>query len=329
MSLRAPIPRPAGELVAEQPLGQRHLAEMAAAVQSWRAPAEDSGGAIRPSHQAGSYLYAVGRLGVKFPSLSVEKEFFQAHDPQTVDKLFDVDDEVGLLRLNVKLEDPGAKLYRALYGALFEVLEKNVYIARDMCWILRTLNGMELFVIEPPSEEQLEVLIAALEPGSADHVPLWAFIGQELPASANPFCDRLGLPAALMSTLFIPPADSAITGADPSHLALVQAILGLTENAGNTASDRALNWLLANDLEVYKQSYDLAHGTGDQPAQRFDLVDVRTRTVLGGGHREQVDVIFEYQGASSGVTRRLATGVDVTGEFPYQESVLEPFIGRR
>jgi cyclic patellamide precursor peptide PatG len=72
-----------------------------------------------------SYIYALGRIEVRFPRLSVEKEFAQVTGrAETVGK---TDQQV----FHVVLSKP-----------------ENRYLARQMCWVL-TIQGLETYILQP------------------------------------------------------------------------------------------------------------------------------------------------------------------------------------
>src|SRR5258707_3183670 len=83
------------------------------------------------------YVYALGRVEARYPSLSVEKEFAQAARRAET----------------VGLTDPYvlAKLLSA---------KTNRYLARSVCWIL-TIEGIETYVLTPRDSDDLDMLIAS------------------------------------------------------------------------------------------------------------------------------------------------------------------------
>src|SRR6201989_3042244 len=74
---------------------------------------------------APSYVFALGRVEVRFPSLSIEKEFAQS---------------IG------RTDTAGMTDRQAMRAALSE--RGNRYLARQVCWIL-TIEGLETYILRP------------------------------------------------------------------------------------------------------------------------------------------------------------------------------------
>src|SRR5687768_5358438 len=88
-------------------------------------PPGPQGGAVTPPPEVGpgtgepSYVFALGRVEPRFPSLALEKEFAQA---------------VG------RTETAGLSDRQAMHAVLAE--RRNRYLARQLCWVL-TIEGMD------------------------------------------------------------------------------------------------------------------------------------------------------------------------------------------
>ena len=288
---------------------------------------------IEPANFArGNPIYAFGSVTAKFPSLSIEKEFFQAlpttsPSPGTSSP-FDISDQVGLHQLNET-----AGLNNWLHQTLSQ--PENIYIAREMIWILRSVRSRELYRIQPQTDEHVSALVAALQPEQTSsqsnecNCQMFAFVGDEIPLHADSYHNQFPFPGTLLTTLFKPPVESSATvvpGGDPQQvMAMTAPLLSLTNNDGRTSSDRALNYALLNDLKIYQQTYQLCYGN---QGTTLELNSVRTETELGSGIYERVNVVFEYQSSTSGSISRWASLVDVTGLFPYIVADFSPYLGR-
>ena len=86
------------------------------------APAANAAEISAPPTAAPSFVYALGRVSPRFPSLGVEKEFAQATG--RTDRSPDLNDR----------------------ETIESVLSQNRYIARQMCWPSRTCLGKWLQV---------------------------------------------------------------------------------------------------------------------------------------------------------------------------------------
>src|SRR6202158_948060 len=93
-----------------------------------------------------SWIYAIGRIEPRFPTLALEKEFAQATGREKT---------VGLTDRQ----------------ALHTVLSKpeNRYLARQLCWIL-TVEGLETYVLRPRDPADVALLVEAVRsnPGRLD-----------------------------------------------------------------------------------------------------------------------------------------------------------------
>src|SRR5512147_793779 len=87
-----------------------------------------------------SYVYALGRIEPRFPSLSIEKEFAQATG---------------------RAETAGLTDRQALHSVLSE--RRNRYLVRKLCWVL-TIEGLETYILHPQDPADWDQLIEALRP---------------------------------------------------------------------------------------------------------------------------------------------------------------------
>src|SRR5512132_2520277 len=89
-----------------------------------------------------SYVYALGRIEPRFPSLSVEKELAQATG---------------------RAETAGLTDRQALHGVLSE--QRNRYLVRKLCWVL-TIEGLETYILHPHDPADWDLLVEALRPAA-------------------------------------------------------------------------------------------------------------------------------------------------------------------
>src|SRR5262245_53067288 len=108
----------------------------------------DNGRGMMPSPQANAdmgammpaYVYAIGRIQPRFPTLSAEKEFAQATG---------------------RAETAGLSDRRALHTVLSQ--RENRYLARQLCWVL-TIEGLDTYILRPHDPADLDLLVAAVRP---------------------------------------------------------------------------------------------------------------------------------------------------------------------
>src|SRR5687768_14531106 len=80
-----------------------------------------------------SYVYAIGRVEVRFPSLAAEKEFAQATG---------------------RTETAGKTDQQAFHAVLSE--RQNRYLARQLCWVL-TIQGLETYLLQPRDPADIDM----------------------------------------------------------------------------------------------------------------------------------------------------------------------------
>ena len=89
---------------------------------------------------ASAYVYAVGRVEPRYPSLALEKEFAQATG---------------------RVETAGLTDRQAVHAVL--VQRANRYLARQLCYVL-TIEGLETYLLQPRDPAALELLVDAVRP---------------------------------------------------------------------------------------------------------------------------------------------------------------------
>src|SRR5215211_3683409 len=102
--------------------------------------------ADRPGPASPSFVYALGQIEPRFPSLAVEKEFVQATG---------------------RADAAGLTDREALQRALSD--RANRYLARQLCWVF-VIEGLETYLLAPRDPAELELLVEAVRsrPNPAD-----------------------------------------------------------------------------------------------------------------------------------------------------------------
>ena len=126
--------------VTESTEGTEHSATQPAEVTDVPRAANPDGAAV----SAPSFVYAIGRVEPRFPSLAVEKEFAQA---------------VGRVEDTAGLTDR-----ETLQTVLSE--RSNRYLARQLCFVL-TIEGLETYILVPRDPVDFELLVEAVRNASA------------------------------------------------------------------------------------------------------------------------------------------------------------------
>ena len=103
---------------------------------------------------------------------------------------------------------------------------------------------------------------------------------------------------------------------------VLNRIMLMADNHGATNEHRALNYLAVR----YPSIYALAAERYAENAA-FSGIEVKP-SLLGGGVRQIVDVIFAYTHRQTDVVDKYFVRVDVTEEFPFLVTKLSPYFDR-
>lgn len=290
---------------------------------SGAADAEDGGCGCGGT--AKGYLYAIGTVTARFPSLDIEKEFMQAwgRAPGQTLTISDADK--------------------------FAVLSQgqNLYLARQMCWVFQS-GDIDLFILRPRSHVELTDLVAALAPtpnqvsfalvvgtvgGSA---PAWMCNGVQLPVvsceqvfsfTGQAFVNSIVAEARRDAALLQKITDS-LQGQNPppdinefllkaaNNAFSVLTLLG--DNTGQTDEHRAINYLTFKSMALYKKEIEME-------LDGFRLNSVTAQPDALARTRRIQDVILVFAKTDAQEVRRFFTRVDVTGQFPFMLNELSLF----
>jgi hypothetical protein len=132
-----------------------------------------------------SYVYALGRVEPRFPSMALEKEFAQA---------------VG------RAETSGLTDRQAVHEVLSQ--RQNRYLARQLCYVL-TIEGLETYILRPRDPADLEALVEAIRP-SPRPTDVDAVIGVRGPIAPPAMCNGLMVPIVAFDQIYSFDIDSLI-----------------------------------------------------------------------------------------------------------------------
>ncbi len=263
-----------------------------------------------PAPAPPSFVYAIGQIEPRFPSIGVEKEFAQA---------------VG--------RDSNAAAAATDRQALQATLaqRQNRYLARQLCWVL-TVEGLETYILLPRDPADLDLFIEAVRPRPAPG-DLDVVVGVLGPIADADQCNGLVLPIVGVDQVYsfdrdelvaaIPRPDNVDDDEQFQATAeeLLDRLMQLADNAGATNEHRAVNYLSVRYPAIYAHTAQ-AHG------ENRSLSSVEVRPSRLSGTRDVVDVIFAYTDRRTDATEKHFVRVDVTEEFPFLVSKLTPFYER-
>lgn len=254
-----------------------------------------------------SFIFALGQVDPRFPSLAVEKEFAQ---------------------VTGRADTAGQTDRQALHTVLAD--RANRYLARQMCWVF-TIEGLETYLLVPRDPADFELLIEAVRAGPRP-ADVDAVIGTHGPLASPEMCNGLMVPIVVFDQLYSFDRDQLIHQIPrPEHhpeeefrataAELLDRIMQVADNAGATDEHRALNYLAVRCPAIYTRATE-AHGAESA------LTAVEARRSHLSGARAIVEVIFSYTHRRTDVTEKYFVRVDVTEEFPFLVTKLSPYYDR-
>lgn len=266
------------------------------------APAANGGTAAPPS-----WIYAIGNIEARFPSVSVEKEVAQATGRDKTSGLTD-------------------------RQALHTVLSKpeNRYLVRQCCFVM-TVEGLETYIVTPRDSADLGLLVDAIRPNPSP-LDLDVVIGMKGPIASPQMCNGLMVPIVVFDQIYSFDRDALIksipkpekTSAKefaPAAEELFDRIMQMADNAGDSDEHRALNYLAVRYQAIYAKAAEYF-------AQNCSLTGVDIQGSALSGVRKILDVIFTYTNRGTDVDDQCFARVDVTDEFPFLVTKLSPYYGR-
>ena len=270
-----------------------------------------SGAAEAGSNDGGpaarTFIYTVGSIEPRFPSLSVEKEFAQVTGRANAGGLTD---------------------RQALQRVLSE--RRNRYLARQLCWV-HTIEGMETYLLLPRDPADFDLLVESLRPAPRP-TDLDVVIGVRGPIAPPQLCNGLQVPIVLFAQTYSFDTDSFLrsiprpdTIPEPQFTPVAEEVFGrimqATDNAGATDEHRALNYLATRYPPIYGTTAE-AHARNNA----LTAIDVRPSPL--SAVRKVVDVIVSYTQRETDVVEKFFARVDVTEEFPFLVTKISPYYDR-
>ncbi|MGV9252034.1 cyanobactin maturation protease PatG family protein [Streptomyces sp. NPDC003697] len=253
------------------------------------------------------FVYAVGRLDPRIPSLGIEKEFAQATGRAETANLTDRQ------AMHAILSDPRSR-----------------YLAKHLCYIL-AIQGIDTYILRPRDTADYDLLVDAVgaSPRASD---LHVVIGLRGPLAPPDLCNGLMLPLVSFDQVYAFDTDALVAGLPkPDDLdeesfrsasrELFERLIQIADNAGSSDEHRALNYCAVRYAQIY------AH-TAHAFASGLALTAIETRPSRLSGSRTIQDVVLSYTNRTTDVTEKYFVRVDVTEEFPFLVTKLSPYYDR-
>ncbi|HEU5239582.1 MAG TPA: hypothetical protein VFU37_20795 [Pyrinomonadaceae bacterium] len=254
-----------------------------------------------------SYVFAIGRVEMRFPTLAVEKEFAQATGRADTKGLTD----------------------RAAAQAVLSD-RSNRYIARQICWVF-AIEGLETYILAPRDPADYDQLLDAVRPYPSP-LDLDVVVGVKGPMASPETCNGLVVPIVVFDQIYSFDRDALIKAIPrppkttakefgPAAEELFDRIMLAADNAGCMDEHRAMNYCAVRYPAIYATVAD-AFGRNAS----LTAVDVEPSAL--SSTRKVVDVIFSFTDRETDVVEKFFTRVDVTEEFPFLVTKMSPYFDR-
>jgi hypothetical protein len=242
------------------------------------------------------YIYAVGRIEIRFPNEATRNEFVQAE-----------------LVTNGLLD-------RQAYKSILSN-PNNLHKARQVCWIL-TSEGLPIYLLMPKELNSFNRFVEDLVHCLSYDINV--VVGVRGQICTPDMCDGLVMPIVLCDQIYAINLDSLIKSIitciprpenveEDQLTSLVKEslfdIMKITNNPGASEADRAVNYLSCLCRDIYETTVKMKLKNS-----YLDYVEVQPPTFNGA--RKIVDVIFSYINQQSGVLEKHFVTVDITEEIP-------------
>jgi hypothetical protein len=207
---------------------------------------------------------------------------------------------------------------------------ENRYLARQLCWVL-TLQGLETYLLTPRDSADFELLVETVRPNPRP-TDLDVVIGLRGPIAPPEMCNGLMVPMVAFDQIYSFDRDALIRSIprpekvpakefQPAAEELFDRIMQMTDNAGATDENRALNYLAVRYPAIYAT-------VAEQFAANASLSAVEVRPSPLSAVRRIVDVLFAFTNRHTDVTEKFFVRVDVTEEFPFLITKMSPYYDR-
>lgn len=264
-------------------------------------------GGIARQATSPSYIYAIGQIEARIPTLSVEKELAQATGRS---------DTAGLTDRQV----------------LHEVLSRteNQYLTRQLCWVL-TIEGLDTYILQPSDPTYLHLLVEALRP-SPRRTDVDVVIGIRGPVAPPELCNGLMLPIVIFDQIYSFDVDDLVKAIPRPEKVQAKTfetvaeelffrIMQMADNAGATDEHRALNYLSMRYPAIYST-------VADAFSRNLSLTAVDVHPSRLSGVRKISDVIFCFRDRQTDVVEKFFVRVDVAEKFPFLVTKMTPYYDR-
>jgi hypothetical protein len=238
------------------------------------------------------FVYAIGRIDLRYPRPSIEKELAHVIGRSPTAGLTDKE------ALQTVLND-----------------RQNRYLARQLCWVF-TVQGQDTYILTPRDPLDLDLLIQSLRPAPSP-TDMDAVVGMRGPLATPDVCNGLILPILFFDQIYSFGRDSLLEAlpqprdVEPKKFTSAAAevfdrLMQQSDNTGASGADRALNFLAVRDATVYATAARAF-------ANNSSLSAVSVKPSPLNGARNIVDVVFTFTNRATDVQEKYFTRGGVNG----------------
>ncbi|MGF1747666.1 hypothetical protein [Vibrio cionasavignyae] len=306
-------------LISTSPSSVINVAQRSAALLPYSSSFSDDG--------AIDYVYVNGFIKAEFDNLGLEKEFERNITSCNSDgqhTLYMPEDTESVLK--------DTKWYQDRERCLFTYLSqpKNRYIARLMKWSIINSYSDDIYRLKP-APQHLDSLIAALKLNDNDVPKTINVIGTHQVIGQEPLpCIDIKKIECISPSNLVQQVQAQHAGFNSVKLKkVIGDILSLAENHGDTDHDRALNYALYHNLELYMGSYEIIYNHAGGNTER-EVAQLNNVTVLSEicGERKVAKVVFDFQNVQSSVGQHWYCAIDVTDDYPFLLTKFKRYLPR-
>jgi hypothetical protein len=253
---------------------------------------------------ANQFIYSIGKLSVKFPSLGIEKEFLQR--------------EAAIFRSNENAD-------KSTSGRITSVLKENHHLAKAVTFI-QSVTGIPAYVVIPTGLTILDKLTESIS-DDINNDSWQVIIGRRGNIASPSLSGGILAPELHCDVLYsFKPEDlinSLIKPIEPllkqkkwskeefhkSSIDLFYKIANMPDNLGSLDGHRALNYMSIQHTGLYISAMELS--------KNHFLQNIDTRLSEGPAGQKIVTVIMRFISRLTGISEDLAAKIDVTEEWPF------------
>lgn len=255
-----------------------------------------------------NFIYALGSIQARFPTLAVEKEFAQAA---------------------AEVDTANLTNQQTIYKILRQ--EGNRYLARELCWVF-TVENLDTYILQPSSDFELDQLVEAIKPVKG--IDCDTIIGKQGPIAPPEMCNGLQVPIVECDKIYSFDQDAFIKSIpkpkgmkeehfDAAARDMLERIMQLTDNAGQMDEHRAVNYVALRYPRIYELAVNMYH-----EEKSLSAVEVKPSRLGENSNRKVVQIIFSYIDRKTDVIDKYFIRVDTTEEWPFLVTKLQPFYDR-